>query len=210
MKIVIATGLYPPEIGGPATYAKLFEERLPKYGIEVSILPFSTVRHLPQIIRHIAYFWKTVRLSRIVDAILVQDTVSTGFPAAVASLLVRKPLILRVPGDYAWEQGIQRFGVRESLDDFQERSYGLRVAVLRAIQRFVARRARRIIAPSKYLASIVNGWVWKKKADVIYNGIEIPATIDTARRENLIVSSGRLVPWKGFKELVEVVAEHPQ
>src|SRR3990167_9182049 len=172
MKIVIATGLYPPEIGGPATYAKLFEERLPKYGIEVSILPFSTVRHLPQIIRHIDYFWKIVRLSRNVDAILVQDTVSTGFPAAVASLLVRKPLILRVPGDYAWEQGIQRFGVRESLDDFQKRSYGLRVAILRAIQRFVGPRARRVSARSRYLARIVSGWISNKKdIDVIYNGV---------------------------------------
>ena len=215
MKIVIATGLYPPEIGGPATYAKLFEERLPKYGIEVSILPFSTVRHLPQIIRHIAYFWKTVRLSRNVDAILVQDTVSTGFPAAVASLLVRKPLILRVPGDYAWEQGIQRFGVRESLDDFQKRSYGLRVAILRAIQRFVARRARRVIAPSRYLARIVSGWISNKKdIDVIYNGVAL-AQVGFAqgvrahgREVNRIVSSGRLVPWKGFGELIGIVAKH--
>ena len=35
MKILIATGLYPPETGGPATYSKLLEEELPMYGITV-------------------------------------------------------------------------------------------------------------------------------------------------------------------------------
>ena len=89
MKLLIATGLYPPEIGGPATYAKLFEERLPRYGIEVSIFPFRTVRHLPPLIRHIVYGWKVFRMSRNADLILVQDSVSTGLPVADESRLFR-------------------------------------------------------------------------------------------------------------------------
>src|SRR3989344_5996165 len=135
MRILIATGLYPPEIGGPATDAKLFEERLPRYGIEGAGVSFKTVRHLPLIIRHIAYGWKVSRAARSADLILVQDSVSTGLPVAIASFFGGKKFIIRVPGDYAWEQGTQRFGVRESLDDFQKRTYGLPVSVLRAIQR---------------------------------------------------------------------------
>lgn len=208
MKILIATGLYPPEIGGPATYAKLFEERLPRYGIEVSVLPFRVVRHLPPVVRHIAYTWKIMQSARGVDAILVQDTVSTGLPAAVVSYIMRKPLILRVPGDYAWEQGVQRFGVKENPDDFQKRSYGPAVATFRAIQRFVVGRARRVIAPSQYLARIVSGWVPWKKIDVIYNGIAVDAGNSRERENNAIVSSGRLVPWKGFSELVDVVTRN--
>ena len=226
MKIVIATGLYPPEIGGPATYAKLFEERLQKYGIEVSILPFSTVRHLPQIIRHIAYFWKTVRLSRNVDAILVQDTVSTGFPAAVASLLVRKPLILRVPGDYAWEQGAQRFGVKEVLDEFLDRQYGFMVECFRFLEKFVAGRADKIIVPSEYLKKVVMKWgVAPEKIKVIYNAFEPPRSkeitppapltlrvetrtkLSINQNDKIIVSAGRLVPWKGFDVLIEIMPE---
>lgn len=41
MRILIATPLYPPDDGGPATYAKLIEAELPKYGIETKILSFS-------------------------------------------------------------------------------------------------------------------------------------------------------------------------
>ena len=212
MRLLIATGLYPPEIGGPATYAKLFEERLPSYGVEVSMLPFRTVRHLPPIIRHIAYSWKVFRMARSADLILVQDSVSTGLPVAMASFFSGKKFIIRVPGDYAWEQGTQRFGVQESLDDFQERTYGLRVSVLRAIQRFVVNRAHRVIAPSQYLARIVSRWLkHPRPIDVVYNGIETASSANNVvRQPDLVVSAGRLVPWKGFQDLIEVVGKHTE
>lgn len=209
MRILLATGLYPPEIGGPATYAKLFEEQLPKYGIEVSVLPFSGVRPLPPIIRHVAYAWLLAQRIHSVNLVLVQDTVSTGFPVAIISMLAGKRFIVRVPGDYAWEQGTQRFGVKDSLDDFQKRSYGLAVGILRAIQRFVVRRAFCVIAPSEYLAKVVSAWSPRiKRIDVIYNGITLAEMLPVPRQANLIVSVGRLVPWKGFTELVELVSKH--
>ena len=79
-KVLIATGLYPPEIGGPATYTKLLETRLPEYGFEISVLPFSSVRHLPKIIRHAAYFLKCLSRARAADIVFAQDPVSVGLP----------------------------------------------------------------------------------------------------------------------------------
>ena len=207
LKVLVATGLYPPEIGGPATYAKLFETELPKRGIDVIVLPFSSVRHLPPGIRHLAYLMKTYARARASDLVLVQDTVSTGFPAALASILARRPYILRVPGDYAWEQGVQRFGVREDLDAFQTRTYGMSIGIMRAIQRFVVRRAARVIAPSRYLARIVYDWVPGRHIDVVYNGIEHVDAEPQQKPEGFtIVSIGRLVPWKGMGGIIEVVA----
>lgn len=210
MRLLLATGLYPPEIGGPATYARLFEQELPRYGIEVLVLPFSPVRSLPPVLRHIAYAWLLSQRIGRVDLILVQDTVSTGLPVALICMLARKKYIVRVPGDYAWEQGVQRFGVKDSLDEFQKKSYGPFVWILRAIQRFVIKKAYRIIVPSHYLEKIVKGWAPSKKIDVIYNGVEVPPRASTQNRESdLIVTSGRLVPWKGFKELIQIVAGTP-
>jgi glycosyltransferase involved in cell wall biosynthesis len=209
MRILIATGLYPPEIGGPATYAKFFEDELPKNDIEVEILPFSNVRHLPKVIRHFAYLWKLIRMSRSADAILVQDTVSTGVPAAIASKITRLPLIVRVPGDYAWEQGRQRFGVKENLDDFQDLRYGPMVGLFRALQEFTVRSATRVIAPSEYLANIVVRWVNpNQEVSIVYNGVELPLVVSEPEKrpdEDLVVSVGRLVPWKGFDSLINIV-----
>ena len=56
IKILITTGIYPPEIGGPATYTALLEEEMSKYNIDVFVLPFRIVRFLPKIVRHFVFF----------------------------------------------------------------------------------------------------------------------------------------------------------
>src|SRR3990167_7909869 len=105
MRIVIATPLYPPEIGGPATYAKLLFEGLPEKGIEVELVKFSDVRHLPKIIRHIAYFLRVLKAARNANVVLALDPVSVGLPAMKAAQKARKPFVVKIVGDYAWEQG---------------------------------------------------------------------------------------------------------
>ena len=207
-RILIATGVYPPESGGPATYTKLLEERLPALGFAVSVSPFSRVRHLPKIIRHMAYFWKCLHMARSADIVYALDTVSVGLPSALAAKLAGKKFFLRVPGDYAWEQARQRFGVKDELDEFQSKSYGLRTGILRAIQRFVARGARAVVVPSAYMQKIVAGW-GVKNSSVIYSSIDLATgyTLPAHRPEGfLVVSSGRRVPWKGFEALASVVA----
>jgi glycosyltransferase involved in cell wall biosynthesis len=213
MKIVIATGLFPPEIGGPATYAATLAQELPKRGIEVDVLPFSTVRHLPRIVRHIAYVYALLRCGKEADVIFVQDTVSTGLPALIASAVLRKPLLLRVPGDYAWEQASQRFNVFDSVDDFQHKRYGLGVWVLRSIQKLVSRRADRVIVPSIYFKGIVREWgVSEERIQVIYNSVERiePRAPETLPQRPFMVSAGRLVRWKGFMGLIDLVADMPE
>lgn len=208
-KILIATGVYPPESGGPATYTKLLEERLPALGFEVSVLPFRVVRHLPKLVRHLAYFLKCYSLARKMDIVYAQDTVSVGLPAVLAAKLAGKTFVVRVPGDYAWEQAQQRFGVQDDLDLFQKKSYGLPVGVLRAVQCFVVRRAKAVVVPSEYMKKIVAGW-GAKNISVIYSSVEMPQPAAVERPQGfLVVSSGRRVPWKNFDALERVVAKEP-
>src|SRR3989338_11012397 len=117
MKLVIATPLYPPEIGGPATYAKLLEEGLPGKGIEVELVKFSEVRHLPRLIRHYAYYRRVLRAAKSADVVLALDPVSVGLPAMWAAKRAGKSFVVKIVGDYAWEQGQQRFGVMQNLDE---------------------------------------------------------------------------------------------
>jgi glycosyltransferase involved in cell wall biosynthesis len=214
MKLVLATPLYPPEIGGPATYAKELVEGLPARGIGVELVKFSDVRHLPKLLRHYAYYRAVLRAAREADAVFVQDTVSCGLPARLAAGWAGKPLVLRVPGDYAWEQARQRYGVVDGINAFQKKRYGLRVGALRFIQRGVARAAARIIVPSEYFAGIVEGWgISRARIAVIYNGIHLPleeATPADLPPMPFVVSVGRLVPWKGFAGLIDLMADLPE
>ncbi|OJI07256.1 MAG: hypothetical protein COX02_01725 [Candidatus Vogelbacteria bacterium CG22_combo_CG10-13_8_21_14_all_37_9] len=211
--ILVATGLFPPEIGGPATYAKILLEELPAHGWEVKILNFSELKSYPKLIRHLMYFtrvWKTLPL---VDQVYALDPVSVGLPVMLACFFRRRSYFLRVAGDYAWEQGQQRFGVETDLDRFslESRNYSWPVRGFKKIQTIVAYRAKQVIVPSQYLKKIVSNWgLVPGKIKVIYNAFEIDnnqikdLTIETDKKP-IIFSVGRLVPWKGFATLISIV-----
>ena len=219
--ILITTGLFPPDIGGPATYSKLLLEELPKHGINVSVLSFGEVRHLPKFIRHIVYFFKILKKGRSVDIIYAQDPVSVGLPSALASKILRKKFLLKVVGDYAWEQ-FQVQNVKRKMqnndendfvtpEEFQSGKYDFKTEMRRKVERWVAKRAYKIITPSEYLKKIVSIW-GATNIDVIYNGFKYDNELgkkETLRtllqfEGDLIISVGRLVPWKGFDALVEI------
>lgn len=208
--VLLATGLFPPEIGGPATYSALLAEKLPAYGFFVKVLPFSRVRHLPKIIRHMVYFFLCLKESIGMDIVYAQDTVSVGLPAGLSAKILRKKFVIRVVGDHAWEQGRGRFGVREDIDDFQRNRNGFMVNALHYIQRKTTEMTDLIIVPSVYFKSIVSGWIKKEsKIKVIYNGIDLNYKVPEGKpyrnRDKIILSAGRLVPWKGFDVLINSV-----
>lgn len=216
-KIVIATGLYPPESGGPATFAKLAEDNLSRFGYDVEVLPFSEVRKYPKVIRHIVYFFKLLKLSKRSDLILALDPVSVGLPAMFVAKVTRKPFIVRLGGDYAWEQGKQRFGVTCSLDYFhslEKKPLGLKV--FQKIQSTVVKNADKAIAPSQYLKSIIVRWgISADKIEVVHsvsylenrteNSSDILDKLSIEDERQVVLSVSRLVPWKGFLKLIDVV-----
>jgi glycosyltransferase involved in cell wall biosynthesis len=216
--ILIATGIYPPDIGGPATYSKLLNDELPKRGFSVGVLNFGDFKKVPKIIRHFIYGWKVFRLAPNYQIIYVQDPVSVGLPVCLACWFRRKDFILKIVGDYAWEQGSQRFGVIDLLDEFSLsfKKYSWPVKILKKVQTGVAKQAVKIIVPSKYLKKIVTNWgVAPEKIKVIYNSFDTPESLpgkEILRSKldwsgRIIVSVGRLVPWKGFNLLIDIMSE---
>ncbi|MCA9355296.1 glycosyltransferase family 4 protein [Candidatus Kaiserbacteria bacterium] len=218
MKITIATGLYPPEIGGPATYATMLEKELPALGFVVKVVPFGLVRHYPKVIRHLVYTWRLWRESKKTDVIYALDPTSVGLPALVVSWLRKKPFLVRLGGDYAWEQGRYRFGLSVTLDEYldDKESSPWPVRILACIQSFVVSRARLVIVPSHYLKGVVTKWgIDENRIRVIYSAlfpISVADSKEVLKRElsfayPTIVTAGRLVPWKGFKVLIDVIAK---
>jgi glycosyltransferase involved in cell wall biosynthesis len=144
------------------------------------------------------------------DVIYALDPVSVGLPASLAAFVLHKKFVLRVAGDYAWEQGRQRFGVKDELDEFQHKKYSAPVERFRSLQRFVARRAKKIVVPSEYMRRIVSTWLPdSEKIERIYSSIHVPVGFDLPadRPEGfLVVTAARRVPWKGIEALEQVVA----
>ena len=215
MKIVLATPLYPPDSGGPATDALLLYTELPSYGIDASVCTFGDVRKLPSGIRHIQYAFNLYKVARTADAIVAFDTFSVLVPAIVVGKLLRKPVIVRVPGDFVWEQATQRFGVTDSIEVFQKKKYGVRVALLRNLQKWAAQQSALLVVPSDFFKGIVEQWgISPDRVERIYLGVDMEQKFvvpheSVVPKGKILFSLGRLVPWKGFSMLLDLICTLP-
>src|SRR3989344_1002711 len=118
MNILFAASLYPPDTRGPATFAKQLVDYLKTRDASITVVPFREVRGLPPGLRHFVYFCKLLLRGRRAFIVLALDPVSVGLPAFFAARLLRARFVLRIGGDYAWEQGVQRNGIKDTLDEF--------------------------------------------------------------------------------------------
>ena len=110
MKIVIATGIYPPEVGGPSYYAQGLAEALRAAGHDAPVVTYGLLKVLPTGIRHLAYMFRLAPRLIGADAVVALDTFSVALPAVLLARLFRIPVIVRTGGDFVWEHYLERTG----------------------------------------------------------------------------------------------------
>ena len=227
MNILLITGIFPPDIGGPATYVPQIARALAARGHAITVLtlsdrmdhadggyPFGVVR-LPRRAFRPWRMARTVlallRLGRRADVLFVNGL---ALESVLANVVLRKPLVMKVVGDLAWERATAMGWTGDDFETFQKRRYGLRIELLKALRSWWTRRSGRVIVPSHYLRRIVVGWgVPGEKITVIHNAVEpvdgvepLPVPLTTAVNA---VTVGRLVPWKRVDGLLEVLKGVP-
>lgn len=175
--VLIATSFFPPDKGANANYAEILCRDLPQNGYNLRVVTYSDLEPrackkkkyegyvLYKISRkqtlwwsYFLYFKKIWRHLYWADFVYILGTVNEGVPACLACKLRRRKYVLRVTGDYTWEQGRDRFNITDNLNDFQSKNYVFEVEFLRYLQKFVARRAEAIIAPREELKKNILSW----------------------------------------------------
>ncbi|MEK7659541.1 MAG: glycosyltransferase family 4 protein [Patescibacteria group bacterium] len=231
-KITIAAGSFWPEIGGPSSYLKAILPKLKDGGFEVDLVVRSKKsRYLEDAaldyrihrlkdwpgkpVNYLRYFLKLLKVAKSSDIIYSQGPVSSGYPSYLANKFLKKKFIVKITGDYAWENYSLKNEIIDVLE-FQNKKIFGKFNALRKIQKKVCQAADKIVVPSKFLAKVAGYWgVKDENIEVIYNGIDFkPLALgkEKARKEigisgNIILSVGRLVPWKGFKMLIKIMPE---
>lgn len=228
MNILMVTGIFPPDLGGPARYVPRMAQALVERGhlVEVVTLSDSTSHddgQYPFAVRRIrrglfrpwrlaATVWRIWRSAQECDLLYVNGL---GFEAGLASLLALRPSVHKVVGDYAWERAMGRGWYRGSLEAFQGVRKNWKCKLACWVRTLPLLLAGAVVVPSRYLRGIVAGWgVGADKLRVIYNAVE--AQHQCAKeplphwKGKTVVTVCRLVPWKGVEALIGVLAQLPQ
>ena len=118
MKILVATGIYPPDVGGPAYYAKELVDAFNVLGYEAKPITYGALMRFPTGLRHLLFFFRLIPKMFWAEKIIALDTFSVALPVAVASKIFRVPFVIRTGGDFVWEQYLERTGDLVPLKDF--------------------------------------------------------------------------------------------
>lgn len=211
MKILIATPLYPPDIGGPATYAKVLEDELLKRDIDVVVVSFHAVRHLPKGLSHLAYLLKLFRDLRGVNTVLSLDPTAIGLPVVIATFLRKTTLIVRIGGDSLWEQFINRTGSTVPLSSFYQdcmQSLSLKEKIFFTLTRFTLSRMDVVCFSTEWQREI---WcraygIPKSKTHVVENALPMISEMPAVQQKKFLWA-GRDIPLKNLTMLRDAFAE---
>ena len=112
-------------------------------------------RARPAPLRHLAVTGEVWRAARSADRVYATTMVRR---AALGATLARRPLVVKLVADEAFERERRSGRFAGTLEEFQAAGGGLRVRALRATRTTALRRARRVVVPSAYLREIAIGW----------------------------------------------------
>lgn len=226
--LFIATGIFHPESGGPATYlyellpalqARGWSIELLTYGdADTVVYPYRVVRvprrALP--IRRVHYAlssrphmqWADVVYTHTIDLPLLGDK--------------KTPRLIKIVGDQAWERCIRKGWVspEEDIDLFQRKAYKGIVGQQKHSRQRQVQNMDAVIVPSHYLKNMVHGWgVPEENVHVIYNALPplVGERVSQAEaREQLglgegplLLTAARLEPWKGVQHIIAALKRLP-
>ena len=180
MKVLIVSGIWPPDVGGPASHAPELAAFLLGRGHAVEVVTTADAppakqayevrwvdRAAPAGVRH-ARVAAWIR-ERAIHSDVVYATSMLG-RAVLGATLARRPVVAKLVADEAYERA-RRWGLFDGdLDAFQRFRGGLRVRLLRKARDRALRRVSHLVCPSGYLAALAVDWgVPRERVTVLPN-----------------------------------------
>ena len=226
MKVVVVSGIWPPDPGGPASHAPALAEFLHRRGHAVEVVTTAdatpAARAYPvqwvsrrSALRHVRCALLVRSGARGADVVYATSMIRR---AAIGSRLAGRPLVVKLVSDEVFERATRSGRYEGTLDEFQ-RVGGARTRFLRRTRTAALRHARHVFCPSAYLRDVALGWgLVQEHVSVLPNPAppipKLPAR-DELRAElqlegHVLAFAGRLGPQKALGVAIEAVAAVPE
>jgi glycosyltransferase involved in cell wall biosynthesis len=213
MKCLLISGIYRPEIGGPATYLPTLATVLIDQSNQVEIITLKNstvsaqseawpVNYIARDQNLLLRFIQTVILI-IRKALQNESIFSNGLiqETAVALMFIKRKSVAKVVGDPVWERARNKGLTKLSINEFNDSKLKISQRFQRWLICWSLNRFDVITCPSSELKSLMQGWGVVKPIKFIPNGVDLVSN-SAGSKEFDLISVCRLVSWKNLDKLV--------
>lgn len=213
MRVLLVSGIYPPDIGGPATNIPSLARYLIDNQNSVEVVTLKNSSRSPENTNWVVHyikrdqwllkrFLKTIfvifKHTKLNDAIFANGLIQeTGF---VLSLRKRNSIV-KVVSDPVWERASNKGETNLSVEDFNHSKLQLTHKLQRMIFTWSLKKFTHITCPSNQLKSIIENWGVNKPVIIIPNGVAVNINVPGNKDLDLI-SVSRLIKLKNLDLLI--------
>jgi len=207
MRITLVTGIYPPEIGGPAQYAKNLRDIWISEGYKVDVKIFGRFQWIPWGIRHVVFMFYIIPTVLISDCVFTLDAFSSGVVLFVGKLFSKK-VIFRTGGDALWEGYVERTGDLVLLSNFYKtklNNLSIKEKIMFRLMRWTLQNLSAIIWSTEWQRDIfMKPYGLEKQKHCIIENYYGPRLVPQIPKTNNFIAATRPSRWKNIPMLQKV------
>lgn len=225
-EITIVSGIYPPDVGGPATFSEAFAGYLSDKKIRVNVVSTHESQKLNYqssefvvvklFSRNSNIFFRTFRLAYEIgkkfrsSQLLIANGafLETFFGSFLA--LRKARYFTKIPGDIVWERACSSGYTSVDVFTFQRINMNYKYRLLRYLFSRSLKRSEAVIVPAPYLRDLCLSWgINESKIVEIGNTVDTELYQPDSNVEKIydVVTVSRLVPVKQIDELIVACAK---
>lgn len=216
MNVTLVSGIYPPDIGGPATYIPGLAQYLMESNEIVRVVSLTDGKS-----RRVKQPWETYlvsrsfgRISRFIAVVITLLKIKSDVyfvngmheEAAIANTIKRKHVVAKIVGDPVWERARNKGSKYKNIQEFKDAKISWRQKVERLFLTWSLNQFQTIICPSHELVVLVKSWGVKSRVMYLPNGVEL-SNLEILTPKHDVVAISRLVTWKNLELLIETSAK---
>lgn len=214
-RILVISGIYPPDIGGPATYVPQLCSQLYDQNYDVRLVSLTDEADIKRIEEPwertfiLRKLWKPFRILRTLHVLFNEGKKADAIFAnglyeevGLISLVFRKKrIVAKVVGDPVWERFINTQNTELTIDDFIATQQNKKTHFQRKLLSWSLNRFTEITCPSEQLKELITSWEVQRPISVIHNGIMCKPIAQKIPLYDIVTVS-RLVKWKNLDKLI--------